>query len=145
NPLGEVVARPVARAVDPARLEQQRTELVARDEVEVECALVGRHLLGADPVRPGTSVECLAIDPSPLVVERGIQTEGAQTQARVYADRMAILVERGVAGCWGIVGSAPRRCRVERASSTTAVGQVAPGSPVRLAVGVEPGIEGLEV
>src|SRR5262249_13728090 len=145
NPLGEVVAGFVAGAVDPARLEQQRTELVARDEVEVECALVGRHLFGADTVRAGTLVEGLAIDPAPLIKERGIQAEGAHPPPRVDADRVAILMERGVACRGRVVRSAPRRRRIERAPGATGVGQVSPGSPVRLTVGVEPGIQGLEV
>jgi len=85
-------------------------------------------------VRP----ECHVVLLAPLVVKRGIETEGAHAPARVETDRVAILVERRVARR----RTAAERCgRVGPGIGSTcevAVDHVVPGPRGRHAIGVEP-------
>jgi hypothetical protein len=134
DPLGEVVARPVAGAVHAARFEEQRPELVAGDDVEENGAQVRRDFLGPDSVRARAVLDRLAGRFAPLIVKRRIQAEGAEPPGRVDADRVAIFViGRAAGGAW--VEGCPECGRsVERAARGAPVDQVAPGVMSTLAI-----------
>src|SRR5262249_49137864 len=135
----------VTRAVHAAQLEEQRPELVAADHVEQERAHVRRLLLRAGGRGAGTAHERLAVDPAPLVVERGIEAEAADAPAGVRADGVAVLVVRRVAGRRRVRRAAAGGRGVEQAADRAGVGQVAPDRARRLAIGVNPVEQRLDV
>src|SRR5206468_10699773 len=135
---GEVVAGLVTRAVDPAGLEEQRPQLEASDGVEEP----GAHLC-LEPLRLAIDVYRLNVASTPLVIDGRIESPGAHAPARIGAERVAVLMERGRAVR---VGRGAECAHAGRGPAYDVnVGRTTPGRTARRAFGVEERVERLDV
>src|SRR5262249_28068839 len=114
----QIIASLVARAVYAAPLEEQRPELVARDDVEQP----GRRCASDFADRAIRSLR-LGLVATPLIGDRRIEAEGPDTPPSVETRRPPVLVIRCVTG-----GSATanRAHGVHRTTDCPNVGGVAP-------------------
>src|SRR5207245_2871875 len=138
NALSEVVASLVARGVDAARFEQERTQLVATADVDDPGADVGLDAPDR-AVRPHR----LVVTVPPLVHERRIEAEGARAPAHVDPDRVAVLLVGRVAR-GGTAAERRRRVGAARTDEPTIDDGVSRGAG-RQAIDVEIRVQRLDV
>src|SRR5207245_8937753 len=131
---GGVVAGLVTRAVDPAGLEEQRSQLVASDGLEEP----GAHFR-LEPLRLAIDVYRLNVASTPLVIDGRIESPGAHAPARIGAERVAVLMERGRAVRVGIGAECGRAGRGP--AYDVNVGRTTPSRTARRAFGVEERVE----